>query len=62
MIAWPPAVGAAMVVLLSAACTPATHGTEPYRSEPELARTLEQRAAQVCAERRGQNGLPPRPF
>ncbi len=56
------ALAALLVALLSSACTPVTHGAEPYRSDPELARTLEQRAAQICAKRRGAGGLPPRPF
>ena len=47
--------GVAVVALLSAACviTPVNHSTEPYRSDPEQARALEQHAAQVCAELEG---------
>lgn len=56
--------GVAVVALLSSSCaiTPVTHGTQPYRDDPEQARALEQRAAQICAERRGADDLPPHPF
>jgi hypothetical protein len=56
--------GVALVALLGSGCatTPMTHTTEPYRGDPEEARALEQRAAQVCVERRGEDDLPPHPF
>ena len=56
--------GAAVVALLSSACTltPVTHGAELYRSDPERARVLEQHAAQICADRRDADDLPPSPF
>jgi len=58
---WAGVAGAALV---GAACTltPVNHSTEPYRSDPEQARAIEQHAAQVCAERRGAEDLPPHPF
>jgi hypothetical protein len=53
-----------VVALLATACaiTPKSHRTEPYRSDPVLAGTLERRAAEVCATRRGANDLPPTAF
>jgi hypothetical protein len=47
---------------LLSACVPLQHGLAPYDTDPVAARSLEGRAADVCAAARGWDALPPYRF
>ncbi len=53
---------ALLLLLVSVGCASSGHRVAAYRDDPAAAAALEEEAALRCAEKRGPDDLPPRPF